>query len=133
MIDYTLYDPHTGQIIGGGCHPEKIPPHAVHGIWDGTQYYILNGNPAPFPPRPSDWHYFDFRRKAWVLDTARAWAAVRHTRDALLIQCDWTTLPDVPLSEMQRTDWATYRQVLRDITKQADPLAIKWPNPPAQA
>ena len=130
MIDYTLYDPFTGRIIGGGCHPETIPQHAIRGNWDGTQYYIVSGNPVPFPLRPSGLHYFDFAERAWVLDTESAWGEVRRARDARLTKCDWTTLPDVPLNEAQRTAWAAYRQALRDITEQPDPLAIKWPDPP---
>jgi hypothetical protein len=30
-------------------------------------------------------------------------------------------------SLVDKTAWATYRQALRDITKQADPFNIAWP------
>jgi len=30
-------------------------------------------------------------------------------------------------SPVDKTAWATYRQALRDITKQADPFKIEWP------
>ena len=40
---------------------------------------------------------------------------IRATRNNLLQECDWTQLPDSPLTEAKRTEWATYRQALRDI------------------
>jgi hypothetical protein len=41
---------------------------------------------------------------------------VRTIRDGMLARSDWTQLPDSPLTESQRAEWATYRQALRDIT-----------------
>ena len=43
---------------------------------------------------------------------ADAAAAVRSQRDGLLAETDWMGLSDVTMS----SDWATYRQALRDIT-----------------
>ena len=43
---------------------------------------------------------------------ADAAAAVRSQRDRLLAETDWMGLSDVTMS----SDWATYRQALRDIT-----------------
>ena len=42
---------------------------------------------------------------------------LRGVRNALLSESDWTQLPDSPLTEAQRAEWATYRQALRDITE----------------
>ena len=56
------------------------------------------------------------------------WPVVRRQRDALLVQSDWTQLPDVPLATKEA--WATYRQALRDVTQQPDPRNISWPTPP---
>ena len=42
---------------------------------------------------------------------------LRGVRDAYLAECDWTQLPDSPLTEAERAEWATYRQALRDITE----------------
>jgi len=58
------------------------------------------------------------------------WAIVRAERDSLIAKCDWTQLPDVALSTSARTAWASYRQALRDVTKQNDPANIKWPVAP---
>ena len=56
-------------------------------------------------------------------DTARTASANRSQRDMLLAACDWTQIPDSPLSAESKTAWATYRQELRDITSHAN-----WPN-----
>lgn len=44
------------------------------------------------------------------------WNGIREYRSYLLQKSDWTQLPDAPLTEEQKTLWATYRQELRDIT-----------------
>jgi hypothetical protein len=52
----------------------------------------------------------------------------RLKRNQLLVDCDWTQLPDAPVN---RSDWSVYRQKLRDITTQAGfPWEINWPNTP---
>lgn len=56
--------------------------------------------------------------------------AIRDRRNKLLAACDWTQLPDSPLSNVAAAAWAEYRQALRDITDQADPFAIEWPVAP---
>ena len=43
---------------------------------------------------------------------------VVNTRNAMLSECDWTQAADAPLSEEQKAEWRSYRQALRDITKQ---------------
>jgi hypothetical protein len=56
--------------------------------------------------------------------------SVRIKRNALLAASDWTQLPDSPLDNTTRNAWADYRQALRDITEQADPFAIVFPDAP---
>lgn len=62
--------------------------------------------------------------------TANAWGFVRADRNAFLSACDWTQLPDAPLTNVQMAAWAVYRQALRDITTQSDPFNIVWPQEP---
>lgn len=57
---------------------------------------------------------------------------VRTQRDALLTTCDWTQMPDSPLSEEEKTLWKTYRQALRDVPQQDGfPSIVTWPEEPA--
>jgi hypothetical protein len=62
--------------------------------------------------------------------TEQEWAAVRAQRNHRLIACDWTQLPDAPLTDAKAANWGSYRQALRDITNQSDPFNIEWPVPP---
>tara|TARA_R100001163_G_C5014246_1_gene159131 strand:+ start:718 stop:951 length:234 start_codon:yes stop_codon:yes gene_type:complete len=39
---------------------------------------------------------------------------MRSKRDGLLAESDWTQITDSPLSDSKKTEWATYRQTLRD-------------------
>ena len=86
----------------------------------------------PLPPAPFDGAAYDIQARAWVdaRSAATKWADVRLRRDRLLQRSDWTALPDVPMAGGARAQWAQYRQALRDITKQSDPDAIVWPEPP---
>ena len=55
--------------------------------------------------------------------------AIRKYRDQQLAASDWTQLPDVDLAN--KSDWAVYRQALRDMMAQnEDPKLIVFPEPP---
>jgi hypothetical protein len=56
--------------------------------------------------------------------THNEWANIRHERNRLLAESDWTQLADSPAD---KDKWAVYRQELRDITIQEDPFSIIWP------
>lgn len=57
---------------------------------------------------------------------------VRAERARLLNLCDWTQMPDSPMTETVRAEWATYRQVLRDLTTTfASPDLVVWPVSPS--
>jgi len=40
---------------------------------------------------------------------------IRKTRNQLLLESDWTQASDSPLTDSKKTEWATYRQSLRDV------------------
>lgn len=53
---------------------------------------------------------------------------IKETRNLLLAESDWTQLPD---SHVNSSLWATYRQELRDISKQLEfPWNVIWPTKP---
>ena len=60
---------------------------------------------------------------------AEALKAVRALRNARLFDCDWTQLPDAPLSDAQRARWRTYRQALRDMMDDFVWNLTRWPEP----
>lgn len=73
----------------------------------------------------------DAEEKVWADGApARRMADLRMKRNNLLAETDWMGNSDVTMS----ADWKTYRQALRDITKQTpadDSLSnITWPTKP---
>lgn len=62
---------------------------------------------------------------------------LRLQRNAHLTACDWVMFEDSPVSDAKKLEWRTYRQALRDITKQTPLLdedgnltGITWPTAP---
>ena len=47
---------------------------------------------------------------------SNAMEVFRNKRNLLLVNSDWTQMPDSPLTDAQKTEWQTYRQSLRDLT-----------------
>ena len=52
------------------------------------------------------------------------WDEVYKKRQIRLKASDWTQLPDSPLSEAKKAEWATYRQALRDVPELWDNLGV---------
>lgn len=54
--------------------------------------------------------------------------AIRAKRNQLLLESDWTQIPDVPLD---KEAWGIYRQALRDVTAQEGfPQNVTFPDKP---
>lgn len=53
---------------------------------------------------------------------------LRSIRDSKLLLCDWTQLPNSPLTEEKKQEWEAYRQLLRDL-----PNVITDPKPLVKA
>ena len=100
--EYTIYKTSSGDIVGGGMTNSKLAQiiiesdeSIIEGNFGIDRYKIIGG-------------------KA-VSQTVNFWNAVRSERNALLSASDWTQLPDTALSDSKKTEWATYRQALRDV------------------
>ena len=75
----------------------------------------------------------DAEEKAWADGEAdRNMAELRRQRNKLLVETDYMALSDVTMTDA----WKTYRQELRDITKQTPtdirPSNIKFPKKPTE-
>ena len=80
-----------------------------------------------------------------ILDNKDWDVEFRRQRRFVLEDCDWTQATDSPLSSSKKTEWATYRQVLRDLPANKDEATRKamaqakatntshsgWPTPPS--
>ena len=69
-----------------------------------------------------------------ILDQRKAdeaYSLLRSNRSALLEASDWTQMPDSPLTNAKKQEWATYRQALRDLpANTTDPVNPTWPTQP---
>lgn len=136
MIAFFVHLP-SGEITQTGYCPADQLQHQVHpgcvvregsarlGVhyWDGQRLREL-------PQRPSPQHRFDYAVREWRLDEVAAWAAVRARRDQLLAATDWRLLRAAETGVPVESAWLEYRQALRDVTAQRDPLAVNWPDSP---
>ncbi len=62
---------------------------------------------------------------------AEAATAARATRDKLIASCDWMAIKAFEGGTTVSTEWATYRQALRDVSAQEGfPNDITWPEKP---
>jgi len=74
--------------------------------------------------------------KRWELNSDQVMAEFREERNQKLGMCDWTQGSDSPLSDDKKAEWATYRQALRDTTKNLKedfdtPDGFGWPTAPS--
>ncbi len=83
----------------------------------------------------------DIEAKMTALTSPKASAALRFERNLRLSECDWTRMDDNGLSSSKKTEWATYRQALRDLPASANPTinidgelnlsSVTWPSEPS--
>ena len=58
--------------------------------------------------------------------------ALRHMRDVLLRESDWTQFTASPLNDSKKNEWKTYRQNLRDLpATESDPENVTFPTSPS--
>jgi hypothetical protein len=103
IVTPPYYDPATQA-------REEGPALLINGVW--TQNYIVSALSADES----------------AAKVGAQWNVIRAERNKLLVESDWTQLPDAPVDAAA---WATYRQALRDVTDQANPFAIVWPESPS--
>ena len=99
IVTPPYHDPATQSL-------EEGPAVLIDGVW--TQNYIVS----------------DLSADESAAKVGAQWDVIRAERNKLLVDSDWTQLPD---ASADAAAWAVYRQALRDITEQANPFAIVWP------
>ena len=103
IVTPPYHDPATQSLYEG-------PALLIDGVW--TQNYTVS----------------ELDPDAAAAKVEAQWVVIRAERNKLLVESDWTQLPDAPVDAAA---WATYRQALRDVTDQPNPFAIVWPQGPS--
>lgn len=94
-----------------------------------TTVNVTTGEIVKIPYTGQEQAEYDTKKALWDAGANdRKAAEVRASRTEKLKDCDWTQISD---STADKAAWATYRQALRDITKQAGfPWTVEWPVQP---
>lgn len=147
MKSWSFADQDTGLFTGRSFSgpesslPANTPPGtiAVPGMHDpgSARLDLETGEVVDWqPPKPADtelatWRWDDESRR-WVAEptTEAHWRVVRAERDRRLAATDWLVVKAAERGEPIPEAWRAYRQALRDVTSQPDPLAIEWPEVP---
>ena len=109
IYNYVVYDTDTGLIKKTlTCDESSIQYNHSDtesytvGTPEASHKYFLDGSFVEGTTSPSE-------TKA-TLDRG-----IREIRESLLLTSDWTQMPDSPLSDEKKAEWAAYRQALRDL------------------
>jgi hypothetical protein len=122
-MNYTVYETSTGDIVcTGSSNVSNVSEvgkldnqTVVEGTYPPGTYRFVGGVPTAI--------------------TEDALVYIRSQRDNLLLESDWTQVNDSPLTETKKTEWANYRQLLRDLpsnyTINTNLDDVVFPTPPA--
>ena len=131
MRNYILYNS-EGTIICTGVSDEhnwdslaSEGQFVLEGIADDKIHRVENGQVVQ---KPTDQGLSDADRYKYALLDLKGY------RTILLEECDWTQIPDVPISSEDKAAWNTYRQTLRDLPSTVQTLSdienLVWPFSP---
>tara|TARA_B110000902_G_scaffold83977_1_gene99752 strand:+ start:555 stop:1013 length:459 start_codon:yes stop_codon:yes gene_type:complete len=85
--------------------------------------------------RPAGYYDWNLGTNSWDLNSEALMGTLRQKRDNVLALCDWTQIPDAPLTDSKKAEWATYRQALRDLPANNSSITLladaTWPTQPA--
>jgi len=131
MRNYILYNS-EGTIICTGVSDEQNWDHlasegqfVLEGTADDRIHRVENGQVVQ---KPADPEISEADKYKYALLDLKSY------RTFLLQQCDWTQIPDVPISSEDKAAWDTYRQTLRDLPSTVSTLSdidnLSWPFSP---
>ena len=121
---YTIYNISSGEIRKCVTASESDivnmynseTENIVAGFFEPSAYKIEGGKAVELV-ETEDWDFFN-----------------RDKRNHELLMSDWTQVPDSPLSDSKKAEWATFRQAMRDITTHSNWPNLEdadWPTPPS--
>ena len=100
----------------------------IEGVYSHAQDLV-------YPNAPGPWAVLKLVNGEMVWHDKRTteeqWADMRLKRVRLLSQTDWVVTKALELNQPVPAAWLEYRQALRDVTLEPNPLCITWPAMPA--
>jgi hypothetical protein len=141
-MNYTIYNPTTGQITGTISTGDSAVAQQnlqnlnyIVGNFNAGQYYIENGQAVTKLVKPTDhpFYVFDYVNKNWTVDLVLMQRQMRSLRDEMLSQIDRVNpVRYATLTTDQQNDLVAYRQQLLNVPQQAGfPTQVEWPAKPA--
>jgi hypothetical protein len=133
-VAYTVSPAVDDMYVDGQTYNDCIAKHIDHTANDAVviSTWYWDDKWKTREAKSDDWH--DWVDNAWCFNSIDFWDFVRGQRNGLIIDSDWTQVTDSPLSSAKKTEWARYRQALRDAPETysyATSLdAIIWPTKP---
>lgn len=106
----------------------EYPASAFKVVYEGSPIWTHDATRGEYVTQV--WDVRDMTPAEKDAATEAQWGLVKNQRDGILYSCDWTQLPDVPLTPEQVAQWRVYRQEVRDVVNQPDPFNITWPVAP---
>jgi len=125
----TIYNSNTGIILrnvsglGDITNNVKSGESYIEGIYSTDTHIIVDGTAVT-------------KSSAVITQQNKTQAQIDLTtqRNSFLQSSDWTQVPDSPLSDTKKTEWATYRQALRDLPPTYSDIEnvseVTWPTIP---
>jgi hypothetical protein len=111
----------------------------IYQLAKGNVVHRLSDNAfIPFDPANTDYQAY----LAWLEEGNEpllpeeapiTWESIRAKRDQLIRESDWTMIPGATVDQSQ---WAAYRQILRDLPQTyaaSGPESVVWPTQPSTA
>jgi hypothetical protein len=129
MFVITTYKTSSGEITGTFYTSDeddlilnvKQDESYIDGEYLSSEFIVVNG----VPQRKSDAELLEIQNQ-------KAMKGLRRRRQVDLSSSDWTQMPDAPLTDEKKQEWATYRQQLRDLPENTtDPSNPTWPTQPS--
>jgi hypothetical protein len=129
MFVITTYKTSSGEITGTFYTSDeddlilnvKQDESYIDGEYLPSEFIVVNG----LPQRKSD-------DEILLIVNKKAMRSLRRKRQLDLSSSDWTQMPDAPLTDEKKQEWATYRQQLRDLPENTtDPSNPTWPTQPS--
>lgn len=120
-VDFTVYRLSDGLILR---HASSPPSMVDINCREGEEFYLGHATGCNYIKDNMPVFVTTNETIDKLLDN------IKIERSARLRLSDWTQLPDVTLTILKKTEWAAYRQALRDFPDTCDPTNPVWPVPP---